>query len=82
MAIDLNKNSLLGVMLQPPSGLALRGRTNAGRRERTGHNAGYHHATATKSGGMADEQSESADSTGERGELAPEDPREGSGRRV
>jgi hypothetical protein len=31
---------------------------------------------------MAGEQSESADSTAERGELAPEDPWEGSGRPV
>jgi len=47
-----------------------------------GTNAGYRQAKATKRGGMADEQSESADSTVERGELAPEDPREGSGRPV
>jgi hypothetical protein len=44
--------------------------------------AKYRQAKATKCGGMADEQSESADSTDERGELTPEDPREGSGRPV
>jgi hypothetical protein len=46
------------------------------------HDARYRQAKATKCGGMADEQSESADSTDERGELTPEDPREGSGRPV
>jgi hypothetical protein len=49
---------------------------------RSRHDARYRQAKATKRGGMADEQSESADSTEECGELTPEDPREGSGRPV
>jgi len=46
------------------------------------HDARYRQAKATKCGGMADEQSESADSTEEGGERTRADPLEGSGRPV
>ena len=50
--------------------------------KRRRHGAGYRQAKATKCGGRVEQQSESADSTEEGGELTPEDPREGSGRPV
>ncbi len=52
----------------------------SGRWKRTGHDAGYRRAKATKRAGKVIEQSEPADSTEEIGEPAPRDPREGSGR--
>lgn len=48
--------------------------------ERTAAQPGYRQAKASKRGGRESQKSEPADSTGERGEAAPGDPREGSGR--